>query len=128
GLTDVEWTVQLLQLQHAAALPELRLTGTMAALEALGEAALVAPADVRALQEAWRVGSLMRNAGVLWRGRPVESVPTDLRDAEGVGRIMGRPAGEASSLGELWRRVARRSRQATDFNFYDSPGGGSVVP
>ena len=126
GLTDVEWTVQLLQLQHAHAKPALRVTGTMAALEALGDAGLLAPEDVRALREAWRFGSLMRNAGVLWRGRPVESVPTDLRDAEGIGRIMGRPAGEGSALGELWRRVARRSRQATDFNFYDSPPGGSV--
>ncbi len=69
GLTDVEWTVQLLQLQHAHAKPALRVTGTMAALEALGDAALLAPEDVRALREAWRFGSLMRNAGVLWRGR-----------------------------------------------------------
>ena len=126
GLTDVEWTVQLLQLRHAHAKPALRVTGTMAALEALGAAGLIAPGDVRALREAWRFGSLMRNAGVLWRGRPLESVPTDLRDAEGIGRIMGRPAGEGSALGELWRRVARRSRQATDFNFYDSPPRGSV--
>ena len=127
GLTDVEWTVQLHQLQHAHAKPALRVTGTMAALEALGDAGLLAPEDVRALREAWRLGALMRNAGVLWRGRPVDSVPTDLRDADGIGRIMGRPAGEGSALGELWRRVARRSRQATDFNFYDSPPRGSVI-
>ena len=127
GLTDVEWTVQLLQLRHAHAMPALRVTGTMAALEAIGDAGLVSAEDVRALREAWRLGSLMRNAGVLWRGRPVESVPTDLRDADGIGRIMGRPAGEASALGELWRRVARRARQATDLNFYDSPPRGSVV-
>jgi [glutamine synthetase] adenylyltransferase / [glutamine synthetase]-adenylyl-L-tyrosine phosphorylase len=126
GLTDVEWTVQLLQLQHAHARPALRVTGTMAALEALGVEGLLAPDDVRALGEAWRFGSLMRNAGVLWRGRAIESVPTDLVDAEGIGRIMGRPPGDASALGELWRRVARRSRQATHFNFYDSAPGGSV--
>jgi glutamate-ammonia-ligase adenylyltransferase len=127
GLTDVEWTVQLQQLMHAHERPSLRVTGTMAALAATGDEGLIAAEDVKALREAWRLGALMRNAGVLWRGRPIEIVPADVRDADGIGRIMGRPAGDAASLGELWRRVARRSRQATDFNFYDSPPRGSVV-
>jgi glutamate-ammonia-ligase adenylyltransferase len=128
GLTDVEWTVQLHQLQHAHDHPALRVTGTMAALDALGDASLLPPDDVRALRDAWRLGSLLRNAGVLWRGRPIDSVPSDVRDADGVGRIMGRGAGEGAELWELWRRVARRCRHATDFNFYDSPPRGSVIP
>ena len=33
GLADVEWTVQLLQLQHAARVPGLRTTSTLDALE-----------------------------------------------------------------------------------------------
>src|SRR5690625_5026572 len=33
GLTDVEWTVQLLQLQHAERVQELRTTSTLAALQ-----------------------------------------------------------------------------------------------
>jgi len=127
GLTDVEWTVQLQQLMHGHDGPSLRVTGTMAALEALGAEGLIPAEDVRALREAWRLGALMRNAGVLWRGRPIDTVPGDVRDADGIGRIMGRPAGDAASLGELWRRVARRSRHATDFNFYDSPPRGSVI-
>ena len=127
GLTDVEWTVQLHQLMHAHARPSLRVTGTVEALEALGAEGLIAADDVKVLREAWRLGALMRNAGVLWRGRAVDSVPGDMRDADGIGRIMGRPAGDAASLGELWRRVARRSRHATDFNFYESPPRGSVV-
>jgi [glutamine synthetase] adenylyltransferase / [glutamine synthetase]-adenylyl-L-tyrosine phosphorylase len=128
GLTDVEWVVQLHQLEHAHAHPALRVTGTMAGLAALESEGLVPTDDVVALREAWRLGALMRNAGVLWRGRPIDSVPSDLRDLDGIGRIMGRPAGEGAALAELWRRVARRSRHATDFNFYDSPPRGSVVP
>ena len=40
----------------------------------------------------------MRNAAVLFRGRPVDGVPSDLRDADGVGRILGASpaAGESS--------------------------------
>jgi glutamate-ammonia-ligase adenylyltransferase len=128
GLTDVEWTVQLLQLMHAHGRPSLQVTGTLPALDALAAEGLLTTEDARALREAWLLGTLMRNAGVLWRGRSIDSVPTDLRDAEGVGRIIGRPAGEATLLGELWLRVARRSRHATDFNFYDSPPRGSVMP
>ncbi|WP_323098762.1 bifunctional [glutamine synthetase] adenylyltransferase/[glutamine synthetase]-adenylyl-L-tyrosine phosphorylase [Intrasporangium sp. YIM S08009] len=128
GLTDVEWTVQLGQLRHAHDHPSLQVTSTMAALEALAAEGLVGADDARALREAWRLGVLLRNAGVLWRGRPIDSVPSDVRDADGMGRIMGRPAGDGAELWELWRRVARRCRHATDFNFYDSPPRGSVIP
>ena len=128
GLTDVEWTVQLLQLQHAHERPALRVTGTLPALAALEAEGLIAASDAASLREAWFLGVRLRNAGVLWRGRPVESVPVDLRDADGMGRIIGRPAGDGTGLVELWRRVARRARQAASFNFYDSPPRGSVVP
>ncbi len=128
GLTDVEWTVQLHQLRHAHRVPGLRVTGTLAALDALAASGLIAAEDAKVLREAWRLGSLVRNAGVLWRGRAVDSVPSDLRDAEGVGRIIGRAAGEATVLAQLWRRVARRSRQTSDFNFYGHPPRGSVIP
>ena len=128
GLTDVEWTVQLKQLMHAHATPSLRVTATLPALGALGAAGLIPAADVAALRGAWLLGARLRNAGVLWRGRPVDSVPDVLRDADGMGRIIGRHAGEASGLVEHWRRVARRAHTAASFNFYDSPPRGSVVP
>ena len=126
GLTDVEWTVQLLQLMHAHARPALRVTGTMPALAALEAEGLISGRDAEALREAWLAAAAIRNAGVLWKGRASDSLPSDLRDADGVGRIVGRPAGDAAGLGEFWRRIARRARRATDFNFYDSPPRGSV--
>src|SRR5262249_45820785 len=44
GLSDVEWTVQLLQLQHAHAVPSLRTTRTGVAMAAARQAApLAAP-------------------------------------------------------------------------------------
>jgi glutamate-ammonia-ligase adenylyltransferase len=128
GLTDVEWTVQLRQLEEAAARPALRVTGTLPALNAIEAERLLSTTDAAALREAWLLAARMRNAIVLWSGRARDSVPSDLRDADGVGRILGQPAGEGAGLGELWRRVARRARHAADFNFYDSPPRGSVVP
>ncbi len=121
GLSDVEWTAQLLQLRHAARVPGLRTTSTLDALRAASEAGLLATRDAAVLRESWRLASRMRNAAVLFRGRPVDAVPSDLRDADGIGRIMGLPPGSGQELGERYRRVARRARAAVEFNFYDSP-------
>src|SRR5690606_17885257 len=102
GLTDVEWTVQLQQLMHAHTTPSLRVTGTLPALDALGAEGLAPASDVASLREAWLLAARLRNAGVLWRGRAVDSVPVDLRDADGMGRIIGRPAGDGAGLIETW--------------------------
>jgi len=120
GLSDVEWTVQLIQLGHAFEVDGLRTTGTLAALAAAGEAGLIRAADVETLTEAWTFASALRNASVLWRGRPIDAVPSDLRDADGIGRIVGREAGSGDELAEAYRRLARRARAAVSFNFYES--------
>jgi glutamate-ammonia-ligase adenylyltransferase len=121
GLSDVEWTAQLLQLRHAWEIEGLRTTETLAALAAAGDAGLIPPADVEAMAQAWKFASSLRNASVLWRGRPVESLPSDFRDADGIGRIVGREAGQGSELTEVYRRFARRARAAVNLNFYESP-------
>ena len=54
GLADVERTVQLLQLQHAGDIPELRTTGTLDGLREAAEADLITP---RRRRRSWpRVG------------------------------------------------------------------------
>jgi [glutamine synthetase] adenylyltransferase / [glutamine synthetase]-adenylyl-L-tyrosine phosphorylase len=119
GLADVEWTAQLIQLNHAFEVEALRTTGTLAALAAAGEAGLIRPADVETMTKAWTFASSLRNASVLWRGRPVDALPSDLRDADGIGRIVGREAGRGAELAEAYRRLARRARAAVVFNFYE---------
>jgi glutamate-ammonia-ligase adenylyltransferase len=120
GLTDVEWTVQFVQLQRAGADQALRITSTMEGLDAAEAAGHLSSSDARDLRAGWMLAASMRNASVLWRGRPVESVPADMRDADGIGRIIGRPPGAQSTLEEDYLRVARRSRTATDRNFYEA--------
>jgi Glutamine synthetase adenylyltransferase len=120
GLSDVEWTAQLVQLRHAWEIEALRTTGTLKALVAAGQADLIPPADVETLARAWTFASSLRNAAVLWRGRPVDALPSDLRDADGIGRIVGREAGQGAELAEVYRRLARRARAAVISNFYES--------
>jgi len=120
GLSDVEWTAQLIQLRHGDEFESLRTTGTLAALAAAGEAGLIPAADVEVMAQAWTFASSLRNASVLWRGRPVDALPSDLRDADGIGRIVGRRAGAGDELAEAYRRLARRARAAVNLNFYES--------
>ena len=119
GITDVAWTVQLIQLEHAHSEPALQVTGTIAALEAAREGGFLSAAHTHDLAAAWTLAMSLRNASVLWRGRPADGVPSDLRDADGVGRIIGRQPGSGPALNDDYRRVARRSRTATDSSFYD---------
>ncbi len=114
GLTDVEWVAQLLQLQHAHQVAGLRTTATLAALDAAEAADLVTSPDATTLRQAWTLATSLRDAGVLWRGRPVDSVPSAVRDAEGISRVLGREPGQGADLAEEWRRSARRCRQVVE--------------
>ncbi len=118
GLSDVEWTVQLLQLQHAGRVPGLRVTGTLPALEAAEQAGLLDPADADTLAAAWRLASRVRNAVMLVRGRPSDSVPMDVRTLAGVARVLGHPPGRGEDVVESYRRETRRARAVVERLFF----------
>ncbi|GAB77267.1 glutamate-ammonia-ligase adenylyltransferase [Austwickia chelonae] len=118
GLSDVEWTVQFLQLAHAGGSPGLRTTRTKEALSAEAEAGLLSVGDAEVLGQAWTAASRMRDANLLWRGRASDVIPTDVRDCEGVSRILGRDADRGFSLRDDHVRTARRARSVTERVFY----------
>jgi glutamate-ammonia-ligase adenylyltransferase len=119
GLSDVEWTVQLLQLQHAGRLPELRVTGTRQALAAAAKAGLIDAADAAVLDEAWVLATRVRNAVMLVRGRPGDTFPGDGREMAAVGRYLGFPSGHVGDMLEDYRRRTRRARAVVDRLFYE---------
>ena len=118
GLSDVEWVVQVIQMQHAHAIPSLRTTRTLDALAAAEAVGLVSERDASALRAAWRLATGVRDATMLVRGRASDMVPTDLRDRAGVAHVLGYPAGESGRLLEDYRRVTRRARQVVERLFY----------
>ena len=118
GLSDVEWVVQLLQLQHAREVPALRTTSTLDALAAAEAAALLEPGDAEALRDAWILASRIRNAVMLFRGRGSDALPTDVRDLSAVAQILGYSKGESSLLVEDHRRLARLARHVMDRTFW----------
>jgi [glutamine synthetase] adenylyltransferase / [glutamine synthetase]-adenylyl-L-tyrosine phosphorylase len=118
GLSDVEWTVQLLQLRFAGRVEGLRTTSTLQTLEAAREAGLIEAADAETLASAWRLATRVRNALVLARGKPADSIPTDFREVVRIARLVGYSPQQSGDFLELYRRVTRRSRAVVDKIFY----------
>ena len=118
GLSDVEWLVQLLQLEHAAGHPGLRTTSTRQALAALAQLDLLPPGDVELLDRAWSLATRIRSATVACTGRASDVLPRSWRDMEAVARWCGYPAGSAAELDNDYRRVTRRARSVFERHFY----------
>jgi len=118
GLSDVEWVAQLLQLRHAGAMPELRTTRTLAALQAARDHGLIAGQDADALAAAWRLAAQIRNAVMLVRGRPSDSVPTAQPELGAVARVLGYAPDASQDLVQDYRRAARRARAVMERLFY----------
>jgi glutamate-ammonia-ligase adenylyltransferase len=120
GLSDVEWTVQLLQLQHAHAVPALRTTRTGSAMDAAVQAGLLAAEDAAQLTAAWELAARIRNAIVLVGGRPGDTLPAKHSELTAVARLLGYPPGDAAqALEQDYRRAARHARAVMERLFYD---------
>ncbi|MFE6787378.1 bifunctional [glutamine synthetase] adenylyltransferase/[glutamine synthetase]-adenylyl-L-tyrosine phosphorylase [Streptomyces sp. NPDC057680] len=118
GLSDVEWTVQLLQMQHGWAEPGLRTTRTRDALRAAHAAGLIPTEEAQTLDEAWVLATRVRNAVMLVRGRPGDTFPSDPRELAAVGRYLGYEAGHVGEMVDDYRRITRRARAVVEELFY----------
>jgi glutamate-ammonia-ligase adenylyltransferase len=118
GLSDVEWVIQLLQLQHAHRIAELRTPRTMPALEAARRTSLIEQRDADMLSDAWRMATRIRNLVMLVRGQASDVVPTDVRELAAIGRILGYAPGETGALVDDYRRTTRRARGVAERLFY----------
>ena len=122
GIADVEWTAQLLQLQHAHEVPGLRTTSTLDALAAACDAGLLERDDLTALVQAWELASRLRDANVLWTGRAeaahADALPHVHQALAGVARVIGYPPGSGGELEQVYLRTARRARAVVERVFY----------
>ncbi|WP_062385654.1 bifunctional [glutamine synthetase] adenylyltransferase/[glutamine synthetase]-adenylyl-L-tyrosine phosphorylase [Demequina iriomotensis] len=118
GLSDVEWVVQLTQLRHGHAHPELRTTITLDALEAAARLDLIARPDATRLRSAWVLATDLRGALAL-RGnaRDTDVLPPDLRELGVLAEILGTSL-TGSELDEKYSRNARRARAVTERLFF----------
>ena len=119
GLADVEWTVQLLQLQHAADVPELRTTATLDGLREAAQADLISHEDADELAGGWMMATRARNAIMLVRGKPGDQLPRSGRELTAVAAALGYPAdGDPGVFLDDYRRATRRARTVVERVFY----------
>lgn len=118
GLTDIEWTIQLIQLSHGARVPELRTTETLAALAAARQAELVTASQALALREAWQLASEIRNANMLSRAKPSDTIPSDSRERGNVCHLLSLPPGTSARLVDDWLKASRRAAAVVEDLFW----------
>ncbi|WP_454294565.1 bifunctional [glutamine synthetase] adenylyltransferase/[glutamine synthetase]-adenylyl-L-tyrosine phosphorylase [Salana multivorans] len=122
GLADVEWTVQLLQLQHAHEVAALRTPSTLAALEAASRVGIISHDDAEVLSRAWRSSTRTRDAIVLVTGRTsgtkVDVLPADHRELTATAALLGYVPISGSALEDDYLRTARHGRRVVERLFY----------
>ena len=120
GLSDVEWTVQLLQLRHAGHEPALRTGSTMTALDALVSLGLIGEGDGTILRNSWRLCTAARNANYLWTGRTSQAdvLPDDRYSLAGVASCMGYPPHHGQQFDNDVMSAMRRCREVARRLFY----------
>ncbi len=110
SLSDIEFTVQLLQLRHG-----IDGAATMGALDALVAAGHLPDGEGQALREAYQFCERTRNRTHLVVGSG-DALPTRPEQITPLARSLGlTPAG----LREEYRRVTRRARRVVERRFYD---------
>lgn len=110
SLSDVEWTAQLLQLQHGVPGP-----ATLPALDSLTATGALGADDAAVLAAAWRFCEASRNRWFLVKGSAGDSLPTQPEQLDRLARSLDTTA---AGLRNDYRRVTRRARSVVEDLFY----------
>src|SRR4051794_16517746 len=120
SLSDVEFTVQLLQLVHGGELPDVRVPGTIDALERLRAHDLLDDDDTEVLEEAYRFCERARTAHSLQTPHPPAALPSEKAALDRLGVPLGYVPRPHGVLRDDSRRVTRRARRVVERVFYDT--------
>jgi len=118
SLSDVEWTVQILQLQFAASHPALQTTSTRTALVGAVAEGLLEQDDATRLDDAWVFATRVRSGITIWSNKSTDVLPSDRTQLDGIARLLGYEPGSATALEEDYLFVTRRARQVFERVFF----------
>ncbi|PRQ10406.1 bifunctional glutamine-synthetase adenylyltransferase/deadenyltransferase [Corynebacterium sp. 13CS0277] len=118
ALTDIEWTVQLLTLEHAHTTPALHTPSTLTALDVIESEEILPATDVRTLRTAWLTATHARNALVLVRGKRTDQLPQPGPQLAQVAGAAGWDPHEYQEFLENYLKVTRRARRVIDEVFW----------
>ena len=121
ALADVEWTVQLLTMQHAHTHEELRTPSTLDALDFLAELddpSVIRGADADVLRTAWLTATRARNAIVLVTGKRADQLPAPGPQLAQVAGSAGYDPDDQQEFLEDYLRITRRAHQVVEEVFW----------
>ena len=114
GMTDVEWTAQILALEHGHEIEGLRTPQTLDQLEAAAQADLLPAREVAELTDAWTLAWQIRRSLFLWKGKEGDVLPSDRHDLRALAMLIDGDDGSASELEERYLRATRRARSIAE--------------
>ncbi len=111
SMTDVEWVVQLLVMDHGAGCERLRgVTGTLVLLGILADEGVLGRGQADDLAEAWSLSWGLRRALFLWKGRESDILPLDRTELRAAARVVQGETGTAAGIEQTYLRVTRHAR------------------
>jgi [glutamine synthetase] adenylyltransferase / [glutamine synthetase]-adenylyl-L-tyrosine phosphorylase len=119
GVSDVEWTVQLLQQRHGANEIGLRTANTMAALDAAQDCALLEHRDAAWLRDGYQFMTRVRNRLYLLRQRNVDVLPTSPDVLTRLAHSLGFGPTGRQEFEEVYLRHTRHVRRVAERVFYE---------
>lgn len=110
GIRDIEFAVQLLQLVHGRFDPDLRVTSTLGAIEALGRHDYVDDDESARLSDAYRFLRDLEHRLQLRELKQTHTLPSTEEDREWLGRALGFTHDPAAALAERLAEVRESAR------------------
>lgn len=126
GISDVDWTVQYLQLGHAGKQPSLRTTSTIDGLEAAQMLGYLSEEDADKLSESWLYAQRLRLAIVLGTGRTsgprTDTLPSDSTELAMIAALLSHDLSARHEVEENYMRLSRRARTVVENVFFGDDG------
>ncbi len=123
GLSDVEWTIQLIQMRFGRDVAALRTPSTIRAIVAARDEGLLAASDADILLNAWDLAARIRAGNTLASGRmsgvKLDVLPRDSAELGALAAILGYGSGGLTALEEDWLRGARQARDVMERTFWE---------
>ena len=123
GLTDVEWTIQLIQMRAGMNNPALRTPSTTQAILSAQEHKLISAQDAQTLLDAWDMATRIRAANTLASGRmsgvKLDVLPRDSAELRALAAILGYGSGGLNALEDDWLRAGRKARAVMERLFWE---------
>ena len=123
GLTDVEWTIQLIQMRAGLNNPALRTPSTTQAILSARDHELISAQDAQTLLDAWDMATRIRAANTLASGRmsgvKLDVLPRDSAELRALAAILRYGSGGLNALEDDWLRAGRKARAVMERLFWE---------